>query len=89
MTGDGAVVDDVTARVAATIRAVLGRPDLVVTDDLVAADVDGWDSVAHVELIYAIEEEFDITFAADEILRHEDVGSLRRDVVRQLTGDEP
>lgn len=85
MTDDGAPVDDVAARVAETIRAVLGRPELVVTDDLVAAHVDGWDSVAHVELIYAIEGEFGITFPADAILRHEDVGSLRRNV-EQLVG---
>lgn len=75
---------DVQSRLAATLQEVLGEPDLVVTDELTANDVDAWDSVAHIELIYALEDEFDITFPVDEIARHADVGELRRDIERRL-----
>lgn len=78
------MTDDVAARLADTLRHVLGRPDLVVTDGLRAVDVDGWDSVAHVELIYAIEDVFGVTFDSDGLLRHDDLGALRRDVERYL-----
>lgn len=76
--------DAVGQVLADTIREVLGQPDLVVDDDLTAGDVEGWDSVAHVELIYALEETFDISFPVDELMEHENVGSLRRDIERLL-----
>lgn len=75
---------DVREALGDAIRDVLGRPDLVVTDDLKASDVDGWDSVAHVELVYVIEDTFDISFPADAIMDHADVGELRRDIERLL-----
>ena len=75
---------DIAECLGDTIREVLGKPDLVVTDDLTAAQVDGWDSVAHVELIYTIEETFGISFPVEEILDHPDVGTLRRDIERRV-----
>ncbi|MDZ7675004.1 MAG: acyl carrier protein [Acidimicrobiales bacterium] len=75
---------DVPSLLGDAIRDVLGQPDLVVTDDLTASDVEGWDSLAHVELIYVIEDTFDISFPADAIMDHEDVGALRRDIERLL-----
>lgn len=75
---------DVSSQLADTIREVLDQPDLVVTDDLTASEVEEWDSLAHVELIYVIEDTFDISFPADEIMDHENVGALRRDIERLL-----
>jgi acyl carrier protein len=46
--------------------------DIVVTESTSAADVDGWDSIAHINLIIAIEKHFGVKFTAAEI------GSLGR-----------
>lgn len=80
------MTDEILDRIADTLRDVLGRPDLDVHDGLTAADVDGWDSVAHVELVYALEEEFGIEFGAEDITSHADVGELRRDIEARLNG---
>lgn len=77
---------DVAQLLADTIREVLGQPDLVVTDELTAPEVDGWDSLAHLELIYAIEDRFGISFPSDELMEHQDVGALRRDIETRLGG---
>jgi acyl carrier protein len=41
--------------------------DIVITDSTSAADVDGWDSIAHINLIIAIEKHFGVKFTAAEI----------------------
>lgn len=75
---------EILDRLTGLVRDVLGRPGLVLNEDLTASEVEGWDSLAHVELIYAIEEEFGISFPADEMMDHEDVGALVRDVEQRI-----
>ena len=40
---------------------------MVLADGLSAADVDGWDSLAHINLIIAIEQKLGVKFATAEI----------------------
>jgi acyl carrier protein len=49
------------------LRRVFDDDELVITDSTSAADVDGWDSMAHINLIIAVEKRFGIKFAASEI----------------------
>ena len=72
------MTDTTTERLQRVFREVLGDPDLVLRDDLTAADVPGWDSLAHVGLMFSIESEFGITFSDQEMSSLEDVGALRR-----------
>ena len=56
---------------------VLGvDPDLL-RDDTTAADIEGWDSLAHVTLMFSIEQEYGIQFAGDEFATLSNVGALR------------
>jgi acyl carrier protein len=48
-------------------RRVFDDDQLTITGKTVAADVDGWDSMAHVNLIIAIEKHFDISFTARDL----------------------
>ena len=41
---------------------VFDNQALTVDDNTVAQDIDGWDSLTHMELVAAIEEEFGIEF---------------------------
>ena len=79
------MTDTTTERLQRVFREVLGDPDLVLRDDLTAADVPGWDSLAHVGLMFSIESEFGITFSDREMSSLEDVGALRR-VVETRSG---
>jgi acyl carrier protein len=69
------------------LREVLEQPDLEVHDELRPIDVAGWDSIAQVELVFAVEEHFGIAFPADEILAFEQVGELRAAIDAQLARD--
>ena len=61
-------------------RRVFDDDELQVTGSTTAADVDGWDSMAHINLIIAIEKEFGVSFSANEIAtlgrRGQNVGSM-------------
>ena len=59
-------------------REVFDDDELVITDETVAADVDGWDSLAHINLVVAIEKGFDVSFTTQEIAALENVGGLKR-----------
>lgn len=67
------------------IRDAFDDPGLVVTPDLSARDVDVWDSVSHIRLIVAIEQEFRIKFGAREIDGLNNVGDLAALIETKLT----
>jgi acyl carrier protein len=55
-------------------RQVFGDPDIVLRDDMTADHVDGWDSLAHVDLMVAIEKGFGIKFATAEMSKMKEPG---------------
>lgn len=60
---------------ADVFEEVLGRR-IALRKDTTAADVDEWDSVAHVMLILATERKFGIRFESSEIANAADVGEF-------------
>lgn len=50
--------------------------EIALTPATTAADVRGWDSMAHVRLILAIEERFGIEFSNAELAMLSDVGKM-------------
>lgn len=67
---------EILARVEDIFREELEQSDLVLTDETTAEDVEGWDSLSHVQLVAAMEEAFGIEFKSREILSWENVGDL-------------
>lgn len=71
-------------------RAVFGDDHLVLCNEMTANDVEGWDSLTHLNLIIAVEKRFGITFANAEIslLKDDDqnVGTFIELVNRKLSG---
>jgi acyl carrier protein len=74
-------VNDVTQRLQRVFREVLDDPELELSDGMTAAQVPGWDSLAHVSLMFSVESEFGITFSDTELSGMADVGELRRTVL--------
>ena len=74
------VTDDTRDHVQEVFREVFDDNSLSLRDDMTAVDVDGWDSLVHLNLIIAIEKAFAIRFATAEISRlnsaGQNVGSL-------------
>jgi acyl carrier protein len=65
-------------RITAVMRDVFRNDRLEVTDQTTPADIPGWDSLAHVRLITALEAEFDIKLGVREVVTMSDVAAIRR-----------
>jgi len=59
-------------------RQVFDDPEIVLTPETTADDIEGWDSLSHVNLIMAVETRFDIRFKPKEVLSFKNVGDLAR-----------
>jgi len=57
-------------------RDVFDDDTIVLTPETTAADIDGWDSMAHVGLIVAIEERMRVEFVSSELESLHNVGQL-------------
>lgn len=76
------MIDD---RLQAVFRMVLGNEDITLTDTTTAADIEGWDSVAHINLMFAVEEEFGVRFGGNEFARFTNIGDLKQNLERKLS----
>lgn len=57
-------------------RQVFDDDTITLSPDLTANDIDGWDSLSHINLILAIENRFNIRFTQKELLTLSKVGDL-------------
>jgi acyl carrier protein len=76
-------IDATIAELTPVFRDVLDDPVLVLTAETQAGEVPGWDSVAHITLIVAIEQKFGIRFNTAEIEELHSVGDLARLVAQK------
>jgi acyl carrier protein len=65
-------------------RDTLDLDDLVLTPELTARDVEGWDSLNHILLVVAVEQRFGIKFSTGEIDGLENVGQFIDLIERKL-----
>jgi acyl carrier protein len=59
-------------------RDVFGNEEIVLTDETTAEDIEEWDSLGHVSLMFSIEEHFGVQFEENELAEFADVGALKR-----------
>lgn len=66
--------ENVTKKVADIFKEVFDDDSLVISDDTAAEDIEDWDSLMHISLITAIENEFNIKFKLKEVTGLQNVG---------------
>lgn len=75
-------MSDLLAEVTEVVRDVFGDDEIVLTETTTAGDVDGWDSLMHLNLVIAVEKHFGIRFSTAEIglmkERGQNIGTLLR-----------
>ena len=57
-------------------QTVFDDDTINIAPEMTANDIDGWDSLSHVNLIVAIESSFNIRFSQKELLTFKNVGDL-------------
>ncbi len=67
---------EIKSEVNEVFREVFDDQNITITEQMTAADVDGWDSVNHITLICAIEDKFSVRFSPREVAALNSVGDL-------------
>ena len=67
---------DLLTRLEPVFRDVLDNPGLRLSRETNASNLEGWDSLAHVNLVIAIEQEFGVRFTLEELEHLETVGDI-------------
>ena len=65
-------------------RTVFDNPDINIRPEMTTNDVEGWDSLSHVNLILAIENHFNIHFSQKELRSHKKVGDLIQSIESKI-----
>jgi acyl carrier protein len=81
-------MDELRGDLEQVFREVFGDDGIELRAETTADDIDGWDSLAHIDLIVAVERRFGVKFATAEIsaLKEEgqNVGSMLAQLSRKL-----
>lgn len=75
---------EILAELQTVISDILDIPGLKLTSDTTAMDVEGWDSLSHINIISAVEERYGIRFALGELQDLKDVGDMADLVQKKL-----
>jgi len=68
--------EQILEKVTDIFKDIIDNDDIVLTDDTVAADVEDWDSLNHMQIIAGIEKTFRFKFSSTEIYQFKNVGGL-------------
>ncbi len=76
---------DLHARLEEVFRQVFDNDQLTLRDDMTATDIEGWDSVAHINLMFGIEQAFGIRFKGNELADMTNIGELKQFLSGKVT----
>jgi acyl carrier protein len=68
--------ETVKQRLGVIFQDVFDDSSLHVRDDMTAADVEGWDSLSHINLVVAVEKDFRIRLTTSEVRGLNHVGDF-------------
>jgi len=69
-------MSDILEKIQPLFQDILDQNELQISRESSAETIDGWDSLAHINLVSAIELEFDIRFALGELEAMKNVGDM-------------
>ena len=68
--------DQIYERLTAVFRDIFDDEDISIHDGTTAADIEDWDSLTHIMLLSAVEDEFDIKFDMKAVQGLKNVGEM-------------
>ena len=68
--------NDIIKRLNDVFRDVFDDSSIVVTDKTTSADIEDWDSIEHINLIGAVEDEFGLRFKMKEVSGMKNLGEM-------------
>jgi acyl carrier protein len=69
-------INEILNQVQEIFRDILDDESIVLAGETSANDVEGWDSLTHIQLVVAVEKHFKIKFTSKEILSWKNVEEM-------------
>ena len=66
------------------LRDVFDDESITVTDETTADDIEDWDSLEHINLVAAVEQEFGIRFSMGQVQSMKNVGEMVDIILSQI-----
>ena len=66
------------------IRGVFKDSSIQINDNTTANDIDGWDSLTHLQIITELEKHFSIKFTLSELIGLDTVGDIDREIQKKI-----
>mgnify|MGYP002747515292 CR=1 FL=1 len=76
--------DEIIERLDDVFRDVFDDDTLEVDENTTADDIEDWDSIEHITLIGAVEDEFKMRFKMGEVSGMKDVGEMIGTILRRI-----
>ncbi len=77
-------MEDLHGQLEQVFRDVFNNDAFTLKDEMTSRDVPGWDSIAHMNLMFTIESRFGIQFVGNELADFKDIGELKRYLARTV-----
>ncbi|WP_173458363.1 acyl carrier protein [Ruminococcus flavefaciens] len=68
--------NEIIPRLNEVFRDIFGDPSLSVNENTTSSDIEDWDSLEHINLIAAVENEFGLRFKMREVSGMKNVGEM-------------
>ena len=75
--------EEVFERLNKVFRDVFDDDDITVTETTTSADIDDWDSLEHINLVAAVEQEFGMKFTMGQVVTMKNVGEMVDIILRK------
>ena len=75
--------EEIFERLNTVFREVFDDESIEVNNQTTSADIDDWDSLEHINLIVAVEEEFSFKFPMGKVITMKNVGEMV-DIILQM-----
>lgn len=76
--------DQIFEKLTAVFQDIFDDEDITIGENTSAADIEDWDSLTHIMLLSAVEDEFDIKFDMKAVQRLKNVGEMVDLIEEQL-----
>ncbi len=76
--------EEVFERLNEVFRDVFEDDEITVGEDTTSADIEDWDSLEHINLVNAVEQEFGIKFNMGQIVSMKNVGEMVTIIMSKL-----
>ena len=77
-------IKDIFDDLRALVSEVLGYEIVLLKPEMTAHDVDGWDSLSHVKILYECELKWNIRLSLEELSSLENIGDLVKIIEKSL-----